>query len=193
MNSVSTEKLCDQNLIPAYIDGELESGLHDVLTAHFSGCARCKSELHFHQQMVCELDAALTGEIDVSMPNDFSRVVAARAVSDMSGVRSTTENKKALVVCLLLGIAGFALIGDTTRQTSFLVVRGLIQKVIAVIEFAWGTLYDSVASVFVISRVVSRKFIVETGNLRLVMVLLALGVLLLSRLLSSYRRTGAIE
>jgi len=190
---LGTEKLCDQNLIPAYIDGELEPGLHDVLSDHFDSCARCKSELRVHQQIACELDAAFTDEIEVSVPNDFSRVVAARAVSDMSGVRSSTENKKALFVCLILAVAGFALIGSTTRQMTFVVARRFIQKIVGLIEFVANTLYDSVASVFVISRVVSRKLIVETGNLRLVVVLLALSVLLLSRLLSSYRRTGAIE
>jgi len=94
---------------------------------------------------------------------------------------------------LILAVAGFALIGNTTRQMTFVVARRFIQKIVGLIEFVANTLYDSVASVFVISRVVSRKLIVETGNLRLVVVLLALSVLLLSRLLSSYRRTGAIE
>jgi len=193
MNSVSADNLCDQNLIPAYIDGELESRLHESLTDHFEKCARCKSELRLHQQIVCELDAALTDEFEVSVPKDFSRVVAARAVSDMSGVRSTSENKKALVVCVILAAAGFALTGTTTRQMTFVVVRRFIQKIFGVIELAWNAFYDSVVSVFVVSRVVSRKLIVETGNLRLIVVLLALAVLLLSRLLSSYRRAGVIE
>src|SRR3982751_274773 len=105
MNPVSSDKLCDQNLIPAYIDGELESGLHAVLSDHLNNCVRCKSELLVHQQIACELDAAFTGQSEVSVPTDFSRVVAARAVSDMSGVRSSAENKKALLVCLTLAVA----------------------------------------------------------------------------------------
>jgi len=45
----------------------------------------------------------------------------------------------------------------------------------------------------VISRVLGRKFIVETGNVTVAIVLLALGVLLLSRLISNYHRAGTIE
>ena len=189
----SYERICERNLIPAYVDGELETDTQALFAEHLDNCGSCRAELRAHQQFICELDAAFTGDVEVAVPLDFSRVIAARAVSDMSGVRSAAENKKALTFCLILAVAGFALIGATTRQLTFNVIRRLVAKVVGLIDFGWNTLYDSIVSVAVVSRVLSRKFIVETGKLGLVVLLLALAVLLLSRLISSYHRTGAIE
>jgi predicted anti-sigma-YlaC factor YlaD len=188
-----SDKFCDPKLIAAYIDGELDDAVQSLFEAHIECCSSCRDELRVHQQFICALDSVFINDPEVSIPADFSRIVAARALSDMSGVRTAAENRKALLICLVLAVTGFALIGATTRQMSLTVFRGLIGKVLAVAEFAWATLYDSVISVAVISRVISRKFIVETGNLGLVFVLFAFSVLLLSRLIANYHRTGAVE
>jgi len=189
----TTAKLCNPNLIHAYIDGELEGFSHAVFAAHIDECPNCRSELRAHQQFICELDSVLTDEVEVSVPVDFSRVVAARAVSDMSGVRSAAENKKALTICLVFSLAGFALVGAATRQLTIGLAQRLIRRIFGLVDFVWHTIYDSIASLAVISRVIGRKFIVETGNVTVAIVLLALGVLLLSRLISNYHRAGAID
>jgi anti-sigma factor RsiW len=191
--AASSENFCERSLIPAYVDGELEADAQARFSEHLNHCLSCRDELRFHQQFMCELDAALIEDKEVLMPADFSRMVAARAVSDMSGVRSATEKRRALAFCLILAGAGFALIGATTRQLTFTVIRRLAAKVLGVLEFAWSTLYTTAASIAVVSRVVSRKLVVETGNLGLVLVLLAFAVLLLSRLIANYHRTGAVE
>jgi anti-sigma factor RsiW len=190
---IDRDKLCDQRLIPAYIDGELDDAAQSLFRQHIDSCSECRDELRIHQQFICALDSVFVNDVEVSVPKDFSRIIAARAVSDMSGVRTAAENRKALLICLVLSVTGFALIGATTRQMSFGVIRGLITKILGVAEFAWATFYNSVLSVAVISRVISRKFIIETGNLRLVIVLFAFAVLLLSRLITNYHRTGAVE
>lgn len=187
------EKLCDQNLIHAYVDGELEAVAQLLFEKHLDSCANCRSNLRDQQKFICELDAVFAGEVEVSIPQNFSRTVAARAVSDMSGVRSPAENKKALAFSLMLGIAGFVLLGPTARQMIVVLVRQVIGKITGLIELGWNTLSDSIASLAVISRVLGRKFIVETGNATLLLVLLTVGVLLLSRLISNYHRTGAID
>ncbi|HEY6804399.1 MAG TPA: zf-HC2 domain-containing protein [Pyrinomonadaceae bacterium] len=189
----NSEQLCSQNLIPAYIDGELDDAAQSVFEAHLDLCSECRDELRIHQQFICALDSAFTNDAEVSVPADFSRIVAARAVSDMSGVRSAAENKKALLICLILACTGFGLIGATTRQMSVGLIRSVFAKVTGVLEFLWHTIYDSVASVAIISRVVSRRLVVETGNVVLVFALFALALLVLSRLISNYHRTGAIE
>jgi predicted anti-sigma-YlaC factor YlaD len=187
------DKLCERHLIPGYIDGELEVSTLTLFEGHLENCATCRAELRRHQQFICELDAVLANDVEVLVPPNFSRVVAARAVSDMSGVRSASENKKAVIFCLILAFAGFALIGGTTRQLAVSLGRRLVGKIFGVIDLAWNALYDSIASLAVISRVLSRKFIFETGNLGVALLLLALAVLLLSRLISSYHRTGTTE
>jgi hypothetical protein len=69
----------------------------------------------------------------------------------------------------------------------------LAGKVFGAAGFLWTAFYDAAVSVTVISRVVSRKVFFESGNFGVLLVLLALAVLLLSRLISNYHRTGAIE
>jgi hypothetical protein len=69
----------------------------------------------------------------------------------------------------------------------------LAGKAFGLIDVTWNALYDLIASFAVISRVLGRKFIVGTGNLGLALILLAFAVVLLSRLIFSYHRTGAIE
>ena len=189
----SREQLCEVNLISAYIDGELEISTSLLFEDHLDDCQNCRAELRLHQQFMCELDSVLANEPDVVMPANFSQMVAVRAVSDMSGVRSRAENRKALVFCLILGIAGFVLIGPSTRQMTLNLAQRSLGKFFGFVDLAWHAVYDLVASIAVISRVLSRKFIIETGNLGVALVLLAFAAFLLSRLLASYHRTDAIE
>jgi anti-sigma factor RsiW len=187
------EKICERNLIAAYVDGELEARATLLFEDHLQSCAPCRAELRAHRLFVCELDAALTDSTEIPVPANFSRMIAARASSDMSGVRTRSENRKALGICLLLALGGFALIGARTSDAIFALVEKFVTTSLGVAGFLATAVYDTVAGVAVIFRVLSRKVIVETGSLGLVLVLLALAVLILSRLIANYHRTGATE
>jgi hypothetical protein len=126
-------------------------------------------------------------------PRDFSRIIAARATSDMRGVRTRAENRKALGICMILALIAFALLGATARETVFMVAEKFVTTVAGLVGFAATALYDTVAGLAVIFRVLSRKIIVESGSLGPMVVLLAVAILLLSRLLSNYHRTSATE
>ncbi len=191
--STSPKKVCERNLIAAYVDGELENELTILFEQHLESCGPCRAELRAHRLFVCQLDAALIESGDVPVPANFSRMVAARATSDMSGVRSASENRKALSICLILALAGFALLGATARDSVFIVGRRFVATLFSVVGLLGSAVYDTVASITVIFRVLSRKVIVESGSLGLLLLLLAFAVFLLSRLLSNYHRTGATE
>lgn len=191
--TTAREKFCERNLIAAYIDGELDEDLSQRFEDHFQSCAPCRDELRAHRLFVCELDAALTESTEIPVPADFSRMVAARAVSDMRGVRTRAEHRKALGICMILALIGFALLGATARETVFLIAEKFVSTVVGLIGFAGTAVYETVAGLAVIFRVLSRKLIVESGSLGPVVVLLAVGILLLSRLLSKYHRTSATE
>ena len=190
---VIQEQLCEPRMIIAYVDGELSLAEQGVFEQHLHTCTECRTELRLHQQFNCELDSALTDQLQVAIPTDFSRMVAARAVSDMGGVRSSAEKKKAIVFCFLLAAGGFALMGGPARQFTMSLIRRLIGMTFGLVDFIGRAVYDLVLSVGVVSRVVSRKFIVETGNGRTVVVLLALAALLLSRLIANYHRTSTTD
>ena len=183
---------CDENLIAAYIDGELEAEQRLGVDLHLDDCDRCREELRVHRMFVCELDAVLT-QSEVAMPTDFSRRVAARATSDLRGIRSASENKKALAFCVVLALAALALLSDTSRIAAIRTTRGLIRTIVSTVSVLLSAFYDMVASVTVISRVLSRKVIVESNSLGLLLVLFALAILLLSRMIVRYHRAGATE
>jgi len=190
---VKLDKLCEKNLVAAYVDGELDVAAQARFEEHLKDCQDCRLELRAHRQFICELDALLTNDVQVSVPINFSRVVAARAVSDMSGVRTRAENRKAVVFCLLLGITGFALIGSTTQVAMVSFVRVSARKVFSLIDLVSHAIYDLAVSIAVISRVLSRKLIADNGDLRIALVVLVFAVFLLTRLISGYHRTDAIE
>jgi predicted anti-sigma-YlaC factor YlaD len=192
MSAEAKQISCDEKLIAAYIDGELESANRILVEHHLEVCNDCRAELQAHRLFVCELDSVLTRS-DLAVPPDFSRVVAARATSDMSGIRSASENKKALLFCLMLAITALGLLSDTSRVAALKTIRQAMKTLSGTISVLWTAFYDMVASVTVISRVISRKLIVESDSVGLLLVLFALAILLLSRMIVSYHRTGATE
>lgn len=191
--SAAQEQMCERNLIAAYIDGELDENVTLAFEDHLTNCAACRAELRDHRLFVCELDAALTQSADIPVPADFSRIVAARASSDMSGVRTRAENKRALGICLILALAGFALVGATARDSIFIVAEKFVTTSLGIAGLLATAVYDAVAGLAVIFRVLSRKIIIETGSLGPLLVLFAVAILILSRLITNYHRTGATE
>lgn len=193
MMGKSQEKICERNLIAAYVDGELDTDLTLLFEDHLEGCAECRAELRVHRLFVCELDAAMLESAEIPVPADFSRMVAARAASDMRGVRTSAEHRKALTICAVLALVGFALLGAAARTTVFLVAERFVGTVFSVIGFVGTAIYDTGAGFAVVFRVVSKKAVIDSGSLGPLVVLLAIAILILSRLISKYHRTSATE
>jgi anti-sigma factor RsiW len=193
MSAIAQEKICERNLIAAYVDGELDAKVTMLFEDHLEGCASCRAELRAHRLFVCELDAALTDSGAIPVPAEFSRMVAARASTDMRGVRTRSENRKALGISIILALGGFALLGGTARDSVFLVAEKFVATCFSVAGFVSTVVYETIAGLAVIFRVLSRKVIVESGSLGPVLVLLAVAILVLSRLISHYHRSGATE
>ena len=187
------QKVCERNLIAAYVDGELEEDLMRLLEDHLPDCRSCRAELRAHRLLVCELEAALTDSAEIPVPADFSRRIATRATSDMSGVRTRSENRKALVICAILAPAGFALIGARARDGLFTLAQKLISTSFDIVSFVASAAYDTVAALVVILRVLSRKAIGESASFGALLVLLGVAIFVLSRLISNYHRPGATE
>ena len=191
--ATAPEQFCERNLIAAYIDGELDEDLTLRFEEHMQDCSSCRAELRDHRLFVCELDAAFADGTEMPVPADFSHIIATRATSDMRGVRTSAEHRKALGISLILALVGFALLGARERDTVLLVVGKFINAVFAVVSFVATSIYDTVVALVVVLRVLSGKFIGESGSFGPLLVLLLLAILLLSRLLSHYHRTGATE
>jgi predicted anti-sigma-YlaC factor YlaD len=187
------QKICQKNLIAAYVDGELSDVAAAIFEQHLEDCVECRAELRAHRVFVCELDAALTNSPDIPVPEDFSKVIAVRASSDMRGVRSSSEHRKAIVICLVLALTGFGLLSATARENVLVVLGRFVRVVIGLGGFVLNSAYDGVAGFVVISRMLGRKIVGETASFGVVLVVLAVAVFILSRLISDYHRTGATE
>jgi anti-sigma factor RsiW len=187
------QKICQRNLIAAYVDGELSEVAALIFEQHVEDCAECRAELRAHRLFVCELDAVMTDKVELPVPDNFSKMIAVRASSDLRGVRSTAEHRKAILICVILALTGFGLLGATARDSIFVLIGKFLTSVVSIAGFVSTAVYDTVASLVVITRVLGHKIVIETGSFGVLLVVLAAAILILSRLISNYHRTGATD
>ncbi|CAN5778570.1 MAG: hypothetical protein H0T77_15135 [Pyrinomonadaceae bacterium] len=181
-------QLCQEEQIAAYLDGELDAFAGALFEQHFLECRLCNAELNAQRLFLRELDAALTLAPDLPVPSNFAQIVAARAESDMSGVRDGGEHKRALRFCVILALASFALLGAAASKAVVFSGRTVANQIFGLFGLLWTTLADAVMGLTVISRVISGGLIAESPFAGLAALLLALGVVLLSILISSYHK-----
>jgi predicted anti-sigma-YlaC factor YlaD len=179
---------CQVEQIAAYLDGELDASAGALFEDHLQGCSFCNAELNAQRLFVCELDSALTLTPDLPVPRNFAQIVAARAESDMSGVRESVEHRRALRFCLVLAIASFALLGAAAIKTVLFGGWVIAGNTLSIFDLVWTTLRDAAVGLAVISRVIIGGLIPESPYAGLAALLLALAVVLLSLLISSYHR-----
>lgn len=185
---------CHIDQIAAYLDDELDGVALSQFKAHLSDCSQCRFELAEQQRLLGTLNAALTGRTELSLPSNFARVVAAHAESDMSGMRTSSEHRLAFQWCAILAAASVALLGVAARTYVANFLRAIGRPVSIAFDLVWTTIYDAITGLVVISRVISKAFVPGSGLVRLFgFLVLALAVLVLSRLISNYHRTRLIE
>jgi anti-sigma factor RsiW len=191
---MSVNAPCQIEQIAAYLDGELSDAASAQLEQHIRQCSGCNAELGRQRQLLCTLDSAFNHHSDLELPRNFARSVAAHAESDMRGVRERSERRRALRLCLVLAAVSFALLGMASSPTVFNVARSIVRSVSGVLDLVWSTVYDAVAGLAVITRVLSKGFIPESPLAGFIeFLLLALAVVLLSRLIARYHRTRLTE
>jgi anti-sigma factor RsiW len=178
--------------IAAYVDGDLDASACVLFEQHVVECPQCSSELNAQRLFMRELDATLTLPPDISVPGNFARIVAARAASDMSGVRDGSEHKRAFRFCLILALASFAMLGAAASKSLFFSGRTVGNQILGIVELLCTAVYDLAVGVTVISRVISGDVVPEASFAGLAALLLALGIVFLSLLISSYHKHHSI-
>ncbi|HXD31399.1 MAG TPA: zf-HC2 domain-containing protein [Pyrinomonadaceae bacterium] len=185
---------CQIDQIASYLDDELDGVALSQFKAHLIECPRCRAELADQQRLLGTLNAALTNKSELSLPPNFARVVAAHAESDMSGMRTSTEHRRAFQWCAILAVASVALLGVAARTYLANLLRTVARPASIAVDLVWTTIYDAVTGLVVISRVISKGFVPGSSLVRLFgFLLLGFAVLVLSRLISNYHRTRLID
>lgn len=194
MSAINDRSNCQSDQIAAYLDGELDDVVCALIEEHLKQCSSCNAEMSEQRFLLRTLDSTFGRSSSLPLPNDFARLVAARAESDMSGVRDRHEHRVALRLCAVLAVAAFAVLGVASSRVVLGVARRVAGLVAAVFELAWTTGYDAVAGVTIISRMLGKGFI--HGSLfagLIAFLILGLALLLLSRLIAHYHRTRLID
>ncbi len=175
----------------AYLDSELSVEAAARFEQHAGGCAACAAVLNEQRRLLCLLDAAF-GDMtrQPGLPRDFSRVVQARAQSDMGRLRQHGERKRALLLCVGLTALAFALLGAHAFGEAFAPVRVAARALGAALDMLWHALVETGQGAALILRALSAQLTRESGAPRFLLFIGLTGVIvLLLRLINSYHRT----
>ncbi len=183
---------CDHDLIGAYLDRELTSSELEQFEAHLQTCNSCRSELRNQQQLLCALDAAFHHSFD--LPDEFARIVKARAEGDIRGIREKSERRTAFRLTIILALASLALLGTTWQKSIVQPTRSLARVAFSLVELSWRTIYDAGTGLAVIVRLTRQGISLNPRALMyLLLFILLAGISLLPRLIVKYHRAQAIE
>lgn len=146
---VTNEEKCSREKIISYLDAELSPQEEIVLEKHIAECRNCLSELNLQKQMLFALDSAFGEKTGIELPKDFAKVVATRAETDVKGLRSKSEQFRALFFCSILLLIVVAGLGVTT---AFSGIGKFGEQLFVVITFLGHLFYDLMVGVTVILR-----------------------------------------
>jgi putative zinc finger protein len=188
------EMACRLEDVAAYIDGELAGPALEDFEAHLRSCRACVDELRTQKQLLCTLDIAFNDSRSFELPREFSRVVTARAESDLSGVRRKRERRRALQLCAALAVASFALMGAAARGLVIDPLRSIFRVANTLLDFAGRAALDLAETVSVFIRVFTRAiFFAPYGIGVMFLIALLFSILLLPFLIARYHRAQIVE
>jgi anti-sigma factor RsiW len=183
--------VCQSEDVAAYLDGELNATACASFELHVKECAVCAARLHEQRRLLCALDFAL-GESSLSLPlpQNFAQVVATRAQSDMSEMRSRIEHGRALRLCAALALLAFGLLGAAASRSVFLTARGIASYALSASDLVGHALYNTGAGFAVISRSLGGHLVFESHTFALpVLLVLIVALVLLPHQIVKYHRT----
>ena len=193
MNNIS-ENTCQLEDVAAYLDGELNDASVNRFEDHLTSCADCAAELRAQRQLLCTLDVAFNATRAFQLPQDFTRIVTARAESDLSGMRNKHERRRALKLCAVLALVSFALLGAAARTVVFEPLRRFFRIAGSLLQLVWQATSEAVVSATIIVRVIVRAVLpAQNGVGLLILVAFLISVSVLPFLLVKYHRAQTIE
>ncbi|HMJ26777.1 MAG TPA: zf-HC2 domain-containing protein [Pyrinomonadaceae bacterium] len=185
---------CPLEEVAAYLDGELEGKALETFEAHLKTCANCAAELRVQRQLLCTLDFAFNESRAFELPHNFTRVVAAHAEHDLSGMRRKGERRRAIQLCAILALVSFGLLGAASRTLVFDPIRSFFRVAGSLFGFLWQAVFDAGTGVAVIVRVVGRAAVLGPHSLWLFVALaVIISLFLLPFLIAKYHRAQIIE
>lgn len=164
MNSAAatTEKVCPNNEIAAYVDGELSPREELELELHLAICESCRAKLNDQKKILRALDFVLEGEKEIELPANFTKVVVANAESRVSGLRRPQERFNALFICAALFLLMILGLGSETETIINTFVK-FGEQVLAVSGFAFHLIYNIAMASAIILRSLSHQIVFNSA------------------------------
>jgi putative zinc finger protein len=185
---------CEVEDIAAYVDGELGGAALTRFEQHVKECAACAHELRLQRQLLCTLDVAFNDQTAFDLPNNFARVVTARAENDLSGMRNRSERRRALQLCAVLALVAFSLLGAATRTVVLDPLRSFFRTTRVLFDLVWQSISQVGSSALVLIRVIGRGLLLsQTGSRFFLVLAFLLSISFLSLLIVKYHRAQIIE
>lgn len=191
------DALCaERNDLAAYLDDELDANERENLENHLCACAECVRDLAAQRQLLGVLSGALSMRPAApydDLPADFTRVVIARAQTDMSGMHAKNERRRSLVICaaLIAASAVLCLFHLAFNRAPALLTLMIEQSGAALraLDLIYRPFADAGASIAIVLRAVGRQLL--SGDYppnALLLLLLMVAALALPFLISQYHR-----
>ncbi|MGI8470204.1 MAG: anti-sigma factor family protein [Pyrinomonadaceae bacterium] len=160
--NATTEKKCSREKIAAYLDGELAPREEIILEKHIAECKDCLAELNLQKRMFSVLETAFDEKAKIELPENFARIVATRAETNVKGLRSKDERFRALFFCSFLFLIIAAGLGAET-STVFDSFGRFGEQLLAVLNFTGHLIYDLIVGMTVILRAFGSQPIFNTA------------------------------
>jgi anti-sigma factor RsiW len=190
----NTDHICEPENIAAYIEGDLDAAAYAAFEEHIKACDRCVLELREQRRFMCELDSAFSAPFELAVPTNFAQVVAVHAESDMRGVRNTAEHKRALQLCVLLGLAAFILLGAAASKAEIAGIASVVNKAAGIFGMIARSIYEAISGIASMARLLSSSLIASSPITSLAGILvIAAAIGLLSVLIVRYHRTRLVD
>lgn len=190
IQAAAIEEICSQRSdIAAYIDGELAPREEIELETHLAVCAECRDELNAQKKLLTALDFALENDAEITLPENFTRVVLANAESKVSGLRRPQERSKALFICAALFLSVLLGLGKETEAV-FNTFANFAEQFLVVAGFVLHLFYDIAIGTAVILRSLGSQLIFNSSvSVALTTILFGISLLAFSRLVHRFART----
>lgn len=170
--NIKTVCICPREEIVAYIDGELSPREELELDLHLADCKVCLEELNAQKKVSTTLEILLEDKADdFELPENFTKVVTAKAESNVSGLRQPRERSKAFLIFAVLSLTLILGLGTEIETVwsafdkfadRFLTLGGFIWHTILEIAIGFAVVFGSLCQHFIYGSLLILIFVLGT-------------------------------
>ena len=155
----TNENICLQDEILAYLDGELSSEDEFKFELHLDECEFCRNDINTQKMISKSLEMVHAQEVKkVIIPENFSKMVATKAESDVSGILQKKEISNAIYICTILILLVLVGIGTDINSLLYAFER-FAEKFLVMIGFLVHFVFDLSAGILLILRYLNHHFV----------------------------------